>query len=287
MKLIFYFFSIYPLKIGFFLCNLLFKLIPNFLLKTLAPFKTTKKNIEIAFPDLTEIETFNLSKESYKETIKSFYETLFVWSRNEAKIIEETKRINNRFLFSSAENSNGLIVFAVHNRSIDFLLRWMSSQRQHTSLYKVIKFKKINKFVKNFREEGGNTMVETRIGGVKSIMSALKNNQMTCMASDQVPADGLGKYSTFFGHECFSFSLAPSLARKTNKPILMAHLTYNEGLGHVMSFKKPNKKIYDENGVDIMNNEMETEIRKSPKEYSWEYKKFRKLPDGPKDLYKG
>ena len=287
MKLIFYFFSIYPLKTGFFLCNLIFKLIPNFLLKTLAPFKITKKNIEIAFPDLTDIETFNLSKESYKETIKSFYETLFVWSRNEAKIIEETKRINNRFLFSSPENSNGLIVFAVHNRSIDFLLRWMSSQRQHTSLYKVLKFKNINKFVKNFREEGGNTMVETRIGGVKSIMSALKNNQMTCMASDQVPADGLGKYSTFFGHECFSFSLAPSLARKTNKPILMAHLTYNEGLGHVMSFKKPNKKIYDENGVDIMNNEMETEIRKSPKEYSWEYKKFRRLPDGPKDLYKG
>ena len=287
MKLIFYFFSICSLKTAFFLCDLFFKLIPNFLLKTLVPFKTTKKNIEIAFPSLTDIETFNLSKESYKETIKSFYETLFVWSRNEAKIIEETKRINNRFLFSSFENSNGLIVFAVHNRSIDFLLRWMSSQRQHTSLYKVIKFKNINKFVKNFREEGGNTMVETRIGGVKSIMSALKNNQMTCMASDQVPADGFGKYSTFFGHECFSFSLAPSLARKTNKPILMAYLTYNDGLGHVMNFKKPNNKIYGKNGVDIMNNEMETEIRKSPKEYSWEYKKFRKLLNGPKDIYKG
>jgi KDO2-lipid IV(A) lauroyltransferase len=130
-------------------------------------------------------------------------------------------------------------------------------------------------------------MVETRIGGVKSIMSALKNNQMTCMASDQVPADGFGKYSTFFGHECFSFSLAPSLARKTNKPILMAYLTYNDGLGHVMNFKKPNNKIYGKNGVDIMNNEMETEIRKSPKEYSWEYKKFRKLLNGPKDIYKG
>ena len=287
MKLIFYFFSICSLKTAFFLCDLFFKLIPNFLLKTLVPFKTTKKNIEIAFPNLTDIETFNLSKESYKETIKSFYETLFVWSRNEAKIIEETKRINNRFLFSSFENSNGLIVFAVHNRSIDFLLRWMSSQRQHTSLYKVIKFKNVNKFVKNFREEGGNTMVETRIGGVKSIMSALKNNQMTCMASDQVPADGFGKYSTFFGHECFSFSLASSLARKTNKPILMAYLTYNDGLGHVMNFKKPNNKIYGKNGVDIMNNEMETEIRKSPKEYSWEYKKFRKLLNGPKDIYKG
>ena len=43
---------------------------------------------------------------------------------------------------------------------------------------------------------------------------------MTCMASDQVPADGLGVYSTFFGHECYSFSLAPKLARKSNKKFL-------------------------------------------------------------------
>ena len=54
----------------------------------------------------------------------------------------------------------------------------------------------------------------------------------------------------------------------------MAYLTYNDGLGHVMNFKKPNNKIYGKNGVDIKNNEMETEIRKSPKEYSWEYKKL-------------
>ena len=166
------------------------------------------------------------------------------------------------------------------------MLRWISTQRSHTSLYKTIKSKQVNQFVKAFREEGGNTLAPTGIGGVKTIINALNNNQMTCMASDQVPADGLGKYSIFFGHECYSFSLAPSLAKKTNKPILMTSLSYDAALGHIMSFRKPDQKIYGEDGVDIMNREMELEIRKCPKEYSWEYKKFRKLTNKSQNIYK-
>jgi KDO2-lipid IV(A) lauroyltransferase len=96
----------------------------------------------------------------------------------------------------------------------------------------------------------------------------------------------LGKYSKFFGHECFSFSLAPSLAQKTNMPILMASLSYDSSIGHIMTFQKPDEKIYGDSGVDIMNQEMETEILKRPEEYSWEYKKFRKLSKEPKDIYK-
>ena len=53
-----------------------------------------------------------------------------------------------------------------------------------------------------------------------------------------------------------------------------------------MTFNKPDTKIYSESGVDIMNHEMEKEILKRPEEYSWEYKKFRKLSKEPKDIYK-
>jgi len=286
MKTLFKILTILPLKIAFYLIDCLFKILPIYFLQAFASFQVTKKNLSIAFPKLLKEEISGISKDSYKETLKSFYETLYSWSRPQEKIILDTKKINNRFLFSQSQDSMGLIVFVIHNRSIDFLLRWISSQRQHTSLYKTIKFKQVNNFVKRLREEGGNKMVPTGIGGVKSIMQALKNNQMTCMASDQVPADGLGKYSTFFGHECFSFSLAPSLARKTNMPILMASLSYNPNIGHVVTFKKPDAKIYGDLGVDIMNHEMEAEILKCPEEYSWEYKKFRKLSSEPKDIYK-
>jgi KDO2-lipid IV(A) lauroyltransferase len=259
---------------------------PLYVLRFLPSFRVTKKNLSIAFSDLAEHELDLLAKESYKETLKSFYETLYTWSRSSIKIVQETKKINNRFLFNNSEQENGLIIFSLHNRSIDFMLRWISSQRAHTSLYKKIKLKPIDNFVKKFRQEGNCKMVETGIGGVKTILTSLENNQMTCMASDQVPANGLGVYSTFFGHECYSFSLAPKLAKKSNKQILMSYLSYEKDIGHIINFKKPRADIYTNNGVDVMNKEMENAILKSPTEYSWEYKKFRKLSKGPRDIYK-
>ena len=286
MKTIFYTFTLFPLKLAFLVFDIVFKFIPLRILKFLGPFKITKKNLSIAFPELNDHELDLLAKESYKETLKSVYETFYAWSRSNKKIIYQTKKIKNRFLFNASEQNNGLIVFALHNRSIDFMLRWISSQRSHTSLYKKIKLRPINNFVKKLREEENCKMVETGIGGVKSILIALEKNKMTCMASDQVPARGLGVYAKFFDHDCYSFSLAPNLARKSKKPILLSYLSYDKDIGHVMNFKKPSKEIYSESGVQVMNDEMEKVIRISPSEYSWEYKKFRRLPSGDKDIYK-
>ena len=286
MKIIFYIFTIYPLRFAFLVLDIVFKVMPVRVLRLVPSFTVTRKNLSIAFTDLNDRELDCLAKESYKETLKSFYETLYTWSRSYKKIIYQTKRINNRFLFNAPIKEDGVIVIALHNRSIDFMLRWISSQRPHTSLYKKIKSKLINSFVKEFREEGNCKMVETGIGGVKSILASLENNQMTCMASDQVPARGLGVYSKFFGHECYSFALAPKLARKSNKQTLLSYLSYKKDLGHIINFKKPSKDIYSDNGVDIMNADMEHEIKKSPAEYSWEYKKFRRLSQEPKDIYK-
>jgi len=286
MKIIFYVLSILPIKLAFSFIDIFFKFLPIRFLKIFSPFNVTRKNLSIAFKNITSLEIDLLAKESYKETVKSLYETLYTWSRPSKKIISKVKKINNRFLFQSPNHENGLIIFAPHNRSIDFMLRWISAQRSHTSLYKKIKFKPINKFVKKFREEENCTMVETGIGGVKSIFNALENNQMTCMASDQVPADGLGVYSKFFGHECYSFALAPKLARKTKKEILLTYLSYKSDIGYIINFKEPNIEIYEKNGVDVMNKEMENEIKKLPLEYSWEYKKFRKLSGDIKDIYK-
>ena len=286
MKIFFYILSILPLKFIFSFLDISFKFLPLSLLRILSPFKVTRKNLSIVFPDTTSLELDMLAKESFKETIKSLYETLYTWSRSSQNIILKVKKINNRFLFNGSNHEDGLIIFAPHNRSIDFMLRWISTQRPHTSLYKKIKFSPIDQFVKKFREEENCKMVETGIGGVKSILNALEKNQMTCMASDQVPADGLGTYSKFFGHECYSFALAPKLARKTKKEILLTYLSYKRDIGHIINFKRPSVEIYEKNGVDVMNKEMEDEIRKSPSEYSWEYKKFRKLSGDIRDIYK-
>ena len=286
MRIIFFILSILPLKIAFVVFDIFFRLVPLRFFTFFPAFQVTKRNLSIAFPEMSYFDLECLSKESYKETLKSVYETFYAWSRSNKKIIYQTRRINNRFLFNNQNNQNGLILFALHNRSIDFMLSWIGSQRVHTSLYKKIKLNSVNRYVKKIREIGGSKMVETGVGGVKTILSALEKNQMTCMASDQVPADGLGTYSTFFNHECYSFSLAPRLAKKSMKEILMSYISYDKNIGYIMNFTKPHHKIYSSIGVDVMNKEMEQVIKKMPAEYSWEYKKFRKLSSEPKDIYK-
>ena len=129
MKIIFYIFTIFPLGLAFFILDAVFKVIPIYILRLLPSFRVTKKNLSIAFRSLSVHELDLLAKKSYKETLKSFYETLYTWSRSRKKIIYETKKINNRFLFHNPNQESGLIIFALHNRSIDFLLRWLSSQR--------------------------------------------------------------------------------------------------------------------------------------------------------------
>ena len=66
----------------------------------------------------------------------------------------------------------------------------------------------------------------------------------------------------------------------------MSYISYDKNIGYVMNFIKPHHKIYSSIGVDVMNKEMEQVIKKMPAEYSWEYKKFRKLSSEPKDIYK-
>ena len=151
MKIFFYVLSILPIKLTFSFLDILFKFLPHRFLRIFSPYNVTRKNLSIAFENFTPLEIDLLAKESLKETIKSLYETLYTWSRPSKKIISKVKKINNRFLFNFPNHENGLIVFAPHNRSIDFMLRWISTQRSHTSLYKKIKFKSINKFVKKIQ----------------------------------------------------------------------------------------------------------------------------------------
>ena len=64
MKTIFYTFTLFPLKLAFLVLDIVFKFIPLSILKFLGPFKITKKNLSIAFPELNDHELDLLAKES-------------------------------------------------------------------------------------------------------------------------------------------------------------------------------------------------------------------------------
>jgi KDO2-lipid IV(A) lauroyltransferase len=238
-------------------------------------------NIKICFPELSDAEKALLAKESFIETFVSGYETLQSWARPIHISGKKIFRIENNYLISQNANKKGLAIIAIHNRSVDMLLKWINSKTNTTTLYKKIKIKYLDKFVRKQREENNNEVYETNINGVRKIFKAFIDNKVVCLAADQVPKRGMGEYIKFFNTEAYTTTLAASMVHKTKKPAVFICMNSfkNNRLG--ITINPCNENIYNDSEYKLsINQSIEDLIKINPKDYSWEYKRFRRSPSG-------
>ena len=251
-------------------------------------YKVTKVNLKIAYPDLNIENIEKLAKLSIRESLISVYETFYTWGRSHISSSSKIFKVKNNFLLKNKfDEGNGLILVSIHNRSVDMLLKWINSQITTVSLYKRVKNKRLDKFVKRNREHDGALCYETTMLGVRNILKALKKNEAVCFAADQVPKRGMGEYINFFGRDAYSTTLVQSLAVKTKAAVL--YLYINSSLTNFLSISIEccNNSIYDDSKHKLLlNNDIERIINKRPIDYSWEYKRFRRHPNPALDPYK-
>ena len=285
MKLLFFILSLIPKNLfSYFVDIYLFCKIYKFN----SSYKITKINLKIAYPESTKSQIELLSKLSIRESIISGFETIYTWGRKAFDANKNIFRVENNFLltFHSKQNK-GLIVVAFHNRSVDMLLRWINSQVETTSLYKKIKIRILNDFVKRNRESNGSKTFETTIGGVREMLKALNEKKVTVFAADQVPKRGLGEHINFFNRKAYTTTLVQSLATKTLAPVIYAYINSNPKNFLSLTIKSCNSNIYEDSKHKLLlNYDIENMINERPIDYSWEYKRFRRSKDIKGDPYK-
>ena len=278
MKLLFYLITLIPIDFIRSAINLYTKL--N-LYKTSSVYKLTMCNIKICFPDLSDVEKTLLAKESFIETFVSGYETLQSWARPIHISGKKIFRIENNYLISQNANKKGLAIIAIHNRSVDMLLKWINSKTNTTTLYKKVKIKYLDKFVRKQREENNNEVYETNINGVRKIFKAFIDNKVVCLAADQVPKRGMGEYIKFFNTDAYTTTLAASMVHKTKKPAVFICMNSFENNRLGITIYPSNESIYNDSEYKLsINQSIEDLIKINPKDYSWEYKRFRRSPSG-------
>ena len=278
MKLLFFLITLIPIDFIRSAINLYTKL--N-LYKSSSVYKLTMCNIKICFPDLSDVEKTLLAKESFIETFVSGYETLQSWARPIHISGKKIFRIENNYLISQNANKKGLAIIAIHNRSVDMLLKWINSKTNTTTLYKKVKIKYLDKFVRKQREENNNEVYETNINGVRKIFKAFIDNKVVCLAADQVPKRGMGEYIKFFNTDAYTTTLAASMVYKTKKPAVFICMNSFENNRLGITIYPSNESIYNDSEYKLsINQSIEDLIKINPKDYSWEYKRFRRSPSG-------
>ena len=88
-------------------------------------YRITLININLCYPSLSNKERVELANQSVIETFVSGYESMLSWSRPIHISGKNIFKIENNYLLSqNAQNNDGLIIIAIHNRSVDMLLKY-------------------------------------------------------------------------------------------------------------------------------------------------------------------
>ena len=241
---------------------------------------TTETNLKLCFPDKTAKEIRVLTRKSLQETSKSLFESGKCWITYPKLDVNQLVQVEGKdLILRSLQEGKGVILFTPHIGNLEILINFVSNNFKTTIPYTPAKISSLDSIMNNARVLMGANMVRADSGGVKSSLVALKEGHLVMMASDQVPKKSNGIISSFFGVSALTVSLISSLSKKTKSPChSVTCLRRSRGQGFKIIFSKKINQLNDldvQDGVNLMNRELEKCIMKAPEQYAWEYKRFK------------
>jgi KDO2-lipid IV(A) lauroyltransferase len=252
-------------------------------------YKITLRNIQACFPELSVDKQEDLALNSLQATATTAMETPAVWFRGKKWRDRDVLQIENQRLFDEAlASGRGIILLVPHFGNWELAGLWVAEFRSVTALYRTPKMKSLDSLLRKVREnEGANTTVPVSSRGVLALVKALKQGGMTIILPDQQPEFSGGIFSPFCGQSALTVTLINRLIVKTDPVVLIAYARRAQD-GHVIGFQEPDAEIYSTDpqvSADAMNRSIEQLVSTAPEQYQWEYKRFRKQPDGAAPFY--
>ena len=252
--------------------------------------EVTEINLSTAYPDLTQQQREELTKESLKNQCMTYAESIKIWGSAPEFALQQIRQVHNEGLFIDAlKNPNGTLAVVTHFGAWELMNAWLNQHSQPLIMYKPSKYKDLDRFMLEARQRLNATLVPTDETGVRAIFRHLKQGGFTVILPDHVPKKSGGIYSYFYGQNALSSTLVSKLAAKTQCSVVGLSCLRRADLSgfeiQVTALSEDIKSKDLQLSVDTLNKEMERMINVAPEQYLWGYKRFRKLADG-KNLYK-
>ena len=147
-----------------------------------------------------------------------------------------------------------------------------------TVLYRPARQAALAQVLATARQREGLETAPTTLTGVRQMIRALRAGQTVGLLPDQVPPEGQGLWSPFFGQPAYTMTLAARLVQQTGATPLLAwgeRLPRARGYCiHVQPFAEPLSSEL-ETAVGQINRAMEQLIRQCPGQYLWGYGRYK------------
>ncbi len=250
--------------------------------------KISRENIQLCLPQLTADECEQLVEQSLQETAKVMCETPAIWRSNPSQIEKRIVSVNHGGLMQAAvAEGKGVIVVIPHLGNWELLGAHLPSYGEVTCLYRPPQLTGVGEFIRRARQGFGMKTAPTNRKGVAALLKSLKAGEITAILPDQVPQAGSGEFANFFGQPALTMTLLANLVARTDCRLVMGYAKRVER-GFEIVFKDVDPDCYSSEtdiSLTALNSSVEDCVSDAPAQYQWEYKRFRKQPEGQPKRY--
>ncbi len=252
-------------------------------------YAVTAENLDLCFPHLSAIERDRLARSSLIETGQMMMETGAVWLRDYDWVQSKILKVHNfELLRSGLEDERGLVLLAPHLGNWEVLGLYLSEVGEVTSLYEPPAMKTLEPVIRQSREKVGAKLVPTNRKGVVALMKTIKAGGFTGILPDQVPDASGGQFAPFYGVPALTMTLVNSLRLRSGCQVIAGYAERVKG-GFEIYFLEADSAISSDDEAEALaalNRSVEKCVDQAPAQYQWEYKRFRKQPEGLPKRYK-
>lgn len=273
-----------PLKVGLAIGNVLGSLLYRLAIKRR---RVTEVNIALCFKELTASEQAQLVKNIFKANAIGLIETAWAYWGNRKNIENRTTFIGFELLEEALKQGRGVILLGGHFSTLDLgglLLSFYG--KPFTCVYRPHNNHLMDYWICKKRSRFTKVVDRKKF---REILRDLKKNRCVWYAPDQDFGNKGAVFVPFFGHPAATIVATSKMVQLNDSPILMlAHYRNPDNDGYTIEIiampKFPSgDKTRD---AELVNQTLETAIRKAPEQYMWMHKRFKTQPDGNQKLYK-
>ncbi len=250
----------------------------------------TKRNLELCFPDKSAEDIEKLAKESIIETMMTAFEMASAWVQPVDELLKKISHVDNEHIYLDAlKTGRGIVLLVPHFGNWELCNYFMAKQNSSLlAMYKAGKSPALNRLILHSRQQI-TEMVPADKKGVLAMFNAVKQGRVTGLLPDQEPSIKSGVWAPFFGIPALTPTLVSKVLQKTNAIAMGYGCQRNpDGKSYHIFYEKVDDAIYSddiETSATAMNHCIERIILRDPAQYQWEYKRFKRRPDGGPNPY--
>ena len=216
------------------------------------------------------------------ETGKQMLELSRIWLRSLAETNAQVVEVAGWTHVEAAQAAGkGVVFLTPHLGCFEITAQYYSAFGDITVLYRPPKQAAVQELILNGRKRERLHLAPADLGGVRSLIKALKKGEAVGMLPDQAPKVGEGVWLKFFGRYAYTMTLAARLTETGATTLLAWGERLPGGRGYRLHFRPPMQAL---TGATVeraqqINGEIETLVRACPSQYLWGYNRY-KRPGG-------